>query len=200
MFPPPLAASLSRLQPRKESNIHRSEFETCLLLSLSTLLSPSCAATSHSHGLPPPPNPSPSPPPPPPASAWTTALLDGVHPAADSLFHITVDVSDSPDLATSHVRAGQYLQLRLPDAEKPSFVAVASPPLLTAEKGVLEFLVKRVAGSTAELLCGLGKGDVVELTQVNGESLRCRSNFSARGIFNRFNLGHWIWNLAQSGL
>ncbi|GFZ21530.1 FAD/NAD(P)-binding oxidoreductase [Actinidia rufa] len=191
MFPPPLAASLSRLQPRKESNMHRSEFETCLLLSLSTPLSPSCAATSPSHGLPPPPNPSPSPPPP---SAWTAVPLAGVRPAAESLFHITVDVSDSPDLAASHVRWGQYLQLRLPDAEKPSFLAVASPPSLTEEKGVLEFSVKRVAGSTAELLCGLGKGDVVELTQVNGERLRCRSNFAARGIFNRFNLRHWIWN------
>ncbi|GFZ21526.1 FAD/NAD(P)-binding oxidoreductase [Actinidia rufa] len=99
---------------------------------------------------------------------WTSAPLAGVLPAADSLFQITVDVSDSPELAASHVRAGQYLQLRLPDAEKPSFLAVASPPSLAAKKGVFEFLVKSVAGSTAELLCGLGKGDVVELTQVMG--------------------------------
>ncbi|XP_057484916.1 fruit protein pKIWI502-like [Actinidia eriantha] len=100
--------------------------------------------------------------------SWTSAPLAGVLPAADSLFHITVDVSDSPDLAASHVRAGQYLQLRLPDADKPSFLAVASPPSLAAKKGVFEFLVKSVAGSTAELLCGLGKGDIVELTQVMG--------------------------------
>ncbi|GFZ00253.1 FAD/NAD(P)-binding oxidoreductase [Actinidia rufa] len=101
-------------------------------------------------------------------ASWTAAPLADVRPAAESLFHVIVDVSDSPDLAASHVRAGQYLQLRIPNAEKPSFLALASPPPLAAEKGVFEFLVKSVAGSTAELLCGLGKGDVVELTQVMG--------------------------------
>jgi len=37
-----------------------------------------------------------------------------------------------------------------------------------AARGAFEFLVKSVAGSTAELLCGLKKGDVVELSQVMG--------------------------------
>jgi ferredoxin-NADP reductase len=52
--------------------------------------------------------------------------------------------------------------------EKPSFLAIASPPSYAAEKGAFEFLVKSVAGSTAELLCGLKKGDVVELSQATG--------------------------------
>ncbi|KAL6969909.1 hypothetical protein U1Q18_029621 [Sarracenia purpurea var. burkii] len=101
-------------------------------------------------------------------TVWTPAPLTGVHPAAESLFHVTIDVSDSPDLVASHSRAGQYLQLRLPDVAKPSFLAIASPPNLVTEKGEFEFLVKSVAGSTAELLCGLRKGDVVELSQVMG--------------------------------
>ncbi|KAE8732123.1 pKIWI502 protein [Hibiscus syriacus] len=62
----------------------------------------------------------------------------------------------------------RYLQLRLPDVEKPSFLAIASPPSQSASTGAFEFLVKKVAGSTAELLCGLKKGDVVELTQAMG--------------------------------
>uniref|UniRef100_A0A5B7BBN4 FAD-binding FR-type domain-containing protein n=1 Tax=Davidia involucrata TaxID=16924 RepID=A0A5B7BBN4_DAVIN len=101
-------------------------------------------------------------------TVWTPAPLTAVDPAAESLFHVTIDVSDSPDLAASHTLAGQYLQLRLPDAAKPSFLAIASPPSLAAARGQFEFLVKSVAGSTAELLCGLRKGDVVELSQVMG--------------------------------
>ncbi|KAG6757703.1 hypothetical protein POTOM_038025 [Populus tomentosa] len=99
---------------------------------------------------------------------WTQAPLSEIEPAAESLFHVSIDVSDYPDLAASHTRAGQYLQLRVPDVEKPSFLAIASPPSYAAEKGAFEFLVKSVAGSTAELLCGLKKGDVVELSQATG--------------------------------
>ncbi|XP_050374182.1 fruit protein pKIWI502 [Argentina anserina] len=99
---------------------------------------------------------------------WTPAPLSQVEPAAESLFHIRVDLSDAPDLASSYTRAGQYLQLRVPEVEKPSFLAIASPPSL-ATKGVFEFLVKSVEGSIAELLCGLKKGDVVELTQAMGK-------------------------------
>ncbi|PRQ40235.1 putative sulfhydrogenase [Rosa chinensis] len=99
---------------------------------------------------------------------WTPAPLSRVEPAAESLFHVRVDLSDAPDLASSYTRAGQYLQLRVPDVEKPSFLAIASPPAL-ATKGVFEFLVKSVEGSIAELLCGLKKGDVVELTQAMGK-------------------------------
>ncbi|XP_015865639.1 fruit protein pKIWI502 [Ziziphus jujuba] len=102
-------------------------------------------------------------------TVWTQAPLSVVEAAAESLFHVTVDLSDSPDLAASHTRAGQYLQLRVPDVEKPSFLAIASPPSLAESGGSFEFLVKSVAGSTAELLCGLKRGDVVELSQVMGK-------------------------------
>ncbi|KAL8137550.1 hypothetical protein V2J09_003551 [Rumex salicifolius] len=101
-------------------------------------------------------------------SVWTQAPLSLVESAADSLFHITIDVSSAPDLAATYTRPGQYLQLRIPDAEKPSFLAIASPPSHAVVKGQFEFLVKSVAGSTAELLCGLRKGDVVELSAVMG--------------------------------
>ncbi|KAG8382831.1 hypothetical protein BUALT_Bualt05G0119300 [Buddleja alternifolia] len=101
---------------------------------------------------------------------WTPAPLLKVSAAAESLFNITIDISEAPDLAASYTNAGQYLQLRLQDPDaKPSFLAIASPPSIAASKGVFEFLVKSVAGSTAEVLCGLGKGDVVELTLAMGK-------------------------------
>ncbi|KAM7463485.1 hypothetical protein LguiA_031606 [Lonicera macranthoides] len=101
-------------------------------------------------------------------AVWTPARLASVRPAAESLFHVAIDVSDSPDLVASHTRAGQYLQLRLPDVAKASFLAIASPPSASASSGVFEFLVKSIAGSTAELLCGLRRGDFVELSPVLG--------------------------------
>ncbi|WJX15025.1 hypothetical protein P8452_05217 [Trifolium repens] len=101
-------------------------------------------------------------------TVWTPLPLSEIEPAAKSLFHIAIDVSDAPDLATSHTRAGQYLQLKVADSPKPSFLAIASPPKLAIKRGVFEFLVKSVAGSTAEALCALKKGDVVELSQVMG--------------------------------
>ncbi|KAB2084597.1 hypothetical protein E1A91_A05G356100v1 [Gossypium mustelinum] len=101
-------------------------------------------------------------------TVWTPTPISSIETAAESLFHISIDVSSSPDLAASHTLPGQYLQLRLLDVEKPSFLAIASPPSLAASSGAFEFLVKSVAGSTAELLCGLKKGDVVELSQAMG--------------------------------
>ncbi|KAI3730626.1 hypothetical protein L1987_61798 [Smallanthus sonchifolius] len=100
---------------------------------------------------------------------WTPTPIADVKPAAESLFYVTIDVSDSPDLASSYTLGGKYLQLRIPNVEKPSFLAIASPPSLTFTNCVFEFLVKSIAGSTAELLCGLGKGDVVELSPVMGK-------------------------------
>ncbi|XP_042021761.1 fruit protein pKIWI502 [Salvia splendens] len=101
---------------------------------------------------------------------WTPTPLLKISPAAESLFSITIDVSESPELAASYTKAGQYLQLRLPEPEsKPSFLAIASPPTAAASDGVFEFLVKSVAGSTAELLCGLQKGDLVELSPAMGK-------------------------------
>ncbi|CAK7326681.1 unnamed protein product [Dovyalis caffra] len=101
-------------------------------------------------------------------TVWTQAPLSEIEPAAESLFHVSIDVSDSADIAASYTCAGQYLQLRVPEVEKPSFLAIASPPSYAAEKGAFEFLVKSVAGSTAELLCGLKRGDLVELSQAMG--------------------------------
>ncbi|KAF1863382.1 hypothetical protein Lal_00031268, partial [Lupinus albus] len=101
-------------------------------------------------------------------AVWTTAPLSIVEPAAESLFHVTVDLSDSPNLAASHTRAGQYLRLRVPDVTWPTFLAIASPPKFAHTRGAFEFLVKSVAGSTAEALCRLRRGDVVELSRVMG--------------------------------
>ncbi|KAL6010958.1 hypothetical protein ACLOJK_001401 [Asimina triloba] len=103
-----------------------------------------------------------------PATPWAPAPISLIHPAAQSLFHISIDVSDHPDVIASHARPGQYLQIRTHLAPRPVFLAIASPPSLSASTGKFEFLVKSAAGSTAEVLCGLRRGNVVELSSVMG--------------------------------
>ncbi|KAH7658559.1 Oxidoreductase FAD/NAD(P)-binding protein [Dioscorea alata] len=106
----------------------------------------------------------------PDTALWTEAPVTTIHPASadGSLFHISIDAGD---LSSSHTSPGQYLQVRLPGSEKPSFLAIASPPpsLDSSPTGEFEFLVKKIAGSVAELLCGLRSGDVVELSAVMGK-------------------------------
>ncbi|KAJ6838675.1 putative fruit protein [Iris pallida] len=107
-----------------------------------------------------------------PTTSWTQTPLTRISPASadPSLFHVALDVSDSPDLAAAFTSPGQYVQLRVPTADgRPSFLAIASPPSLAASEGRFEFLVKKVAGSTAGALCGLHRGDVVEVAGVMGK-------------------------------
>ncbi|KMT08174.1 hypothetical protein BVRB_6g142970 [Beta vulgaris subsp. vulgaris] len=103
---------------------------------------------------------------------FTPTPISLIEPAAESLFHVSIDVSDAPDIASSYTRPGQYLQLKVPQSPKPSFLAIASPPFVSTNKNrnsfELQFLVKTVPGSTAELLCDLKKGDVVEITAAMG--------------------------------
>ncbi|KAL8142028.1 hypothetical protein V2J09_015060 [Rumex salicifolius] len=103
-----------------------------------------------------------------PDAAWTPAPLKLVTRATKSLFHVTIDVADAPELAESYTRAGQYVQLRVPNTSRAAFYAIASPPSHAAANGEFEFLLKTFAGSTAELICGLRSGDSVELSPVLG--------------------------------
>nr|XP_017224159.1 PREDICTED: fruit protein pKIWI502 isoform X2 [Daucus carota subsp. sativus] len=109
--------------------------------------------------------------------------LSSISPAAESLFHVSLDVSSSPSLVSSYTRPGQYLQLRLPHNNRSTLLAIASPPSLAESSGVFEFLVKSVRGSTAEMLCELKEGDIVELSHAIGngfeveEIRRCETVF-----------------------
>ncbi|KAF6999328.1 hypothetical protein CFC21_015371 [Triticum aestivum] len=103
------------------------------------------------------------------AAVWNAAPVASIGAASadGSLFHLRVDLSDAADLASSFTAPGQYLLVRVPgeDDLKPAFMAIASPP----GGGAFEFLVKAVPGATAEKLCGLRDGDVVELGAIMGK-------------------------------
>ncbi|XP_057744702.1 fruit protein pKIWI502-like [Arachis stenosperma] len=100
---------------------------------------------------------------------WTPTLLSQlVKFTAESLFHIAVDTSVTPNLVESHTRAGQYLKLRVSNTLNSMIFAIPSSPKLAFACGAFEFSVKNVKGSTAEVLCVLKRGDVVELSSVMG--------------------------------
>lgn len=63
---------------------------------------------------------------------WMQAML--VKPATESLYHIQIDVSESPEVCASYTRDGQYFQVRIDGLPKRSLLAIASPPSITAEK------------------------------------------------------------------
>ncbi|KAL2652967.1 hypothetical protein R1flu_021095 [Riccia fluitans] len=98
---------------------------------------------------------------------WATAPVEEVDQAAESLVHIVLDISDNPELRNGFTKPGQFVQVKVGNV-KPTFLAIASPPALAQKEGKLEFLIKDVEGSTASLICGLNKGDKVELSQVMG--------------------------------
>ncbi|EES05102.1 hypothetical protein BDA96_04G161100 [Sorghum bicolor] len=105
------------------------------------------------------------------AALWTPAPVSAVSAAtADgSISYVVVDLSDAADLVDSYTTPGQYLKIRVPSAGdelKPAFMAIASPPGAGPR---FEFVVKTVPGTTAEKLCTLRDGDVVELGAVTGD-------------------------------
>ncbi|CAM6121991.1 unnamed protein product [Calypogeia fissa] len=103
---------------------------------------------------------------------WANSPVAEVEKAAESLFHVVLDISDNPELIEGHTAPGQFVQVKVGNT-KPAFLAIASPPNV-ARKGRLEFLIKDpgVEGSTAGILCSLGKGDKVELSQVMGNGFK----------------------------
>ncbi|GFZ21537.1 hypothetical protein Acr_29g0006990 [Actinidia rufa] len=103
-------------------------------------------------------------------TTWTSAPLADVSCAGERLCYVTADLSTSPGLVANFVRPGQYLQIRIPDTlvnppPSAAYFYIASP---VGQKSEFEFLVKSVPGKTAGVLCTLKKGDVIELSGIDG--------------------------------
>lgn len=92
--------------------------------------------------------------------------------ADESIFMVTLDLSDAPELATSYTTPGQYVQTSVPSSGlRPAYLEISSAPAPLSGGQQFELLVRAVPGTTAELLCKLGKGDRVELGAAAGAGL-----------------------------
>jgi arabinosyltransferase len=70
---------------------------------------------------------------------------------------VTVDVGT--DISKGYTKGGQFLQMKVGDS-KPAFLAVANAPA-ASENGLMEFLIKDLPDSTANLVTNLKVGDEV---------------------------------------
>ncbi|KAL6873732.1 hypothetical protein ACP4OV_013814 [Aristida adscensionis] len=100
---------------------------------------------------------------------WTSVPVAAISPATEdeSIFLISLDLSDAPDLVEAYTTPGQYLLTRVPGGPNlpPSFMCISSAPRSGHQ---FDLLVESVPGTTSEQLCKLKRGDVVELGPVKG--------------------------------
>lgn len=82
------------------------------------------------------------------------------------------------DVAAGYDAPGQYLQMRTQEADKPAFIAIASPVGASAD-GVVELLIKGVPGTTAAALCALPAGAAVHVSDVQGRGFQLPSRLPA---------------------
>lgn len=102
-----------------------------------------------------------------PDPIWSQLSISSITDAADGLKAVTVDVPT--ETSEGFTRGGQYVQLRPLEAEKASFIAIASAP---APGCPFEFLVKEQPPSDwspgTGWLTGAAAGDPLEMSQVLG--------------------------------
>lgn len=78
---------------------------------------------------------------------------------------VTVEVGT--DITSGYDKPGQFIQMKVGDS-KAAFLAIANAPGDSAG-GLMEFLIKDVPESTANMILGLGEGDKVSVSPVMGK-------------------------------
>ncbi|RCV09316.1 hypothetical protein SETIT_2G017600v2 [Setaria italica] len=105
---------------------------------------------------------------------WAAVPVSAIGPAnADnSIFKVTLDLSDAPELASSYTTPGQLVQASVPSSGlRPAYMEISSAP--GAQQ--LDLLARSVPGTTTERLCTLGVRDHVELGAITGQGLPVQS-------------------------
>ncbi|KAJ1274148.1 hypothetical protein BS78_05G040300 [Paspalum vaginatum] len=100
---------------------------------------------------------------------WSSVPVFDIRPAnaQESIFLITLDLSNAPILLNSYKTPGQYILTRVPSSDRnPSYFSICSPPRSGSR---FQLLVRSVPNTTSELLCNLKPGDVVELGPCVGQ-------------------------------
>ncbi len=107
-----------------------------------------------------------------PEPVWSSASVKTNQAACQSGACVKILMDVPPETAAEYQNPGQYVQVRLNDATKPLFLAIASPP--DAENAVFEFLIKKTEGN--EWMTGLSAGAAVQISQVLGNGFPIEEN------------------------
>ena len=96
------------------------------------------------------------------SAAWHVAHVRSSERAAEGLRSLVLEVPG--EVARGFTTPGQYVQVRVTEEQKPSFIAIASP---VAGADALELLIKASPGTDA--LCALPAGGSLQLSDVQGK-------------------------------
>ena len=96
------------------------------------------------------------------SAAWHAASVRSNERAAEGLRSLVLDVPG--EVARGFTTPGQYVQVRVSEEQKPSFIAIASP---VGGASTLELLIKAAPGTDA--LCALSAGGSLQLSDVQGK-------------------------------
>lgn len=107
-----------------------------------------------------------------PDPVWSDASIKTNQAACKSGACVKILMEVPPETAAEYKVPGQYVQVRLDDATKPLFLAIASPP--DAENAVFEFLIKKTEGN--EWMTALSAGAAVQISQVLGNGFAIDEN------------------------
>jgi ferredoxin-NADP reductase len=103
------------------------------------------------------------------STAWHAARVQSSERAAEGLRSLVLAVPG--DVARGFVTPGQYVQVRAAEADKPAYIAIASP--VTPGAATLELLIKSSPGTDA--LCSLPAGGALQVSDVQGKGFPCAS-------------------------
>lgn len=95
-------------------------------------------------------------------------ILESKEEAKD-LKLVTVDVGT--DISEGYTKGGQFIQMKVGDS-KPAFLAIANAPE-ASEGGAMEFLIKDIPETTANMIVNLEEGDEVCCWLVEPDAVIC---------------------------
>ncbi|CAN6170691.1 unnamed protein product [Urochloa humidicola] len=101
----------------------------------------------------------------------TSVPISAIGPANidKSIFEITLDLSSAPEFVASYTTPGQTVTASVPSSGlRAAYIEISSAPQSGPQ---FDLLVKSVPRTTAEQLCKLSVGDLVELGAVTGQGL-----------------------------
>ena len=117
-----------------------------------------------------------------PEPIWTGAKVISNEKANKSGTCVSINVDLDPEVAKEYTVPGQYVQVRLNEATKPLFLAIASPPL--PDSNSFEFLIKSTPDN--EWMTAAASGTELQISQVLGAGFPIQENLEGMMKFDNF--------------
>ncbi len=82
------------------------------------------------------------------------------------------------EVAKGYAVAGQFVQLRCDDSQKPAYIAIANTPSEVSQSALVEMVIK-TNDSTAGAICELSEGAKLDCSPVMGKGFRVKERAPA---------------------